>query len=164
MRDDLSLDEGGPHPASAAASCCWCLQAGDGGSSSLSHLVSLFVERSHQLWRTQDVQTWLREGAALAADIAEGKAAPEVAGGVSAADWAAVARQTFPADAGGNDYGHLRLSDFTDAVNALPREEMDAAMAAGGVGELQVGGGGAVGVGGGGGGGGTGGGGGVWGV
>ena len=58
-------------------------------------------------------------------------------GGVSAADWATVAQDSFPAD-DVNQYNHLRLSDFTDAVNMLPREEMQAAMAAGGMADVQV--------------------------
>jgi hypothetical protein len=45
-------------------------QASDHGSSSLSHLVSIFVERSHTLWRTQDVQAWLKTAAEVAADMA----------------------------------------------------------------------------------------------
>lgn len=48
------------------------LQASDHGSSSLSHLVSIFVERSHTLWRTQDVQAWLKAAAEVAADMAGG--------------------------------------------------------------------------------------------
>ncbi len=36
---------------------CWqCLQASHGGSASLEHLTSLFVERSHELWRVPDAQ------------------------------------------------------------------------------------------------------------
>lgn len=31
-------------------------EAGDGGSATLSHLVSIFVERSHLLWKAADVQ------------------------------------------------------------------------------------------------------------
>eukprot|EP00775_Hariotina_reticulata_P003344 gene3344-3620_t len=71
-------------------------KASDHGSLSLSHLVSLFVERSHQLWK-----------------------APEV--------------ESFPATER-NEYGHLRLADFSDAVHQLPAEEMQAAMAAAGQG------------------------------
>jgi hypothetical protein len=45
----------------------------------------------------------------------------------TAEDWACVARESFPA-VGRNEYGHLRLADFTDTVNALPQEEMQAVM------------------------------------
>lgn len=114
-------------------------EADDGGSATLSHLVSIFVERSNLLWKPQDVQGWMRRAADAAADAADGKAAvaspaaQQAAAGtsgpppLSAEEWAAVARESFPAgDA--NDFRHLRLSDFSDAVNALPREELAAAM------------------------------------
>ncbi|GBF99710.1 hypothetical protein Rsub_12422 [Raphidocelis subcapitata] len=110
--------------------------AGDGGSATLAHLASIFVERSHMLWKAGDVQGWMRRAADAACDAADsGAAAASGAGAgalpLSAAEWAAVAREAFPAD-GGNDFGHLRLSDFSDAVNALPREELAAAMQGGG--------------------------------
>jgi hypothetical protein len=125
-------------------------QASDHGSESLSHLMGLFVERSHSLWKAQDVQAWLRTAAEAAADVADGKPRsssssglpPNISGRVrpdevevsgSAQDWACVAAESFPAG-GRNEYGHLRLADFSDAVNALPQEEMQAAMAPGQVG------------------------------
>jgi hypothetical protein len=111
------------------------------------------VERSHSLWKAQDVQAWLRTAAEAAADVADGKPRsssssssslpPNISGRVrpdevevsgSAQDWACVAAESFPAG-GRNEYGHLRLADFSDAVNALPQEEMQAAMAPGQVGE-----------------------------
>ncbi len=122
-------------------------QAGDGGSESLSHLVSLFVERSAALWKGADVQAWLRAAAEAAADVADGLrggAAPtpvpagtrpqwpprpdaiEVQG--SASDWSAVAAEAFPP--GSNDYRHLRLADFAEAAPALPADEVRAALAA----------------------------------
>ncbi|KAI8475009.1 MAG: transcriptional repressor TCF25-domain-containing protein [Monoraphidium minutum] len=114
--------------------------AGDGGSAALGHLASIFVERSHLLWKAADA--WMRRAADAACDAADGKAAaaagPAAAAAPSAAalqlsaeEWAAVARESFPA-APDNEYGHLRLSDFSDAVAALPREEVAAAMEAGG--------------------------------
>lgn len=42
------------------------------------------------------------------------------AGGLGYADWRAVAAESFPASSA-NEYRHLRLADFSDAVNALPR-------------------------------------------
>jgi hypothetical protein len=126
-------------------------------------------------------------GAATAAAAAAGGAPP-----LSAQEWAAVAREAFPAGDGagagfgwgkgsteaglgavrrraplqagarqrpargwlslpssvpspnsppfpGNDYHHLRLADFSDAVAALPREELAAAMeGGGGLGGVQV--------------------------
>lgn len=133
-------------------------QASDHGSNSLGHLISLFVERSHQLWKAGDVLQWLQVAATAAADVADGvprKQHPnqqhqqhpnrtppsamtpdDVVVEGTAEDWACVAKESFPA-AGRNEYGHLRLADFSDAVNALPQEEMQAMMqapAAGGAG------------------------------
>ena len=120
-------------------------RADDGGSATLGHLVALFVERGHALWKAADVQGWMRRAAEAAADAADGKAtaaasAAAAAGAEGAAegaagaapplgadDWAAVARESFPAGAA-NDFRHLRVADFSDAVNALPREELAAAM------------------------------------
>jgi hypothetical protein len=110
------------------------------------------VERSHSLWKAQDVQAWLKTAAEAAADVADGKPRssssssslpPSISGRVrpdevevsgSAQDWACVAAESFPAG-GRNEYGHLRLADFSDAVNALPQEEMQAALAPGQVGK-----------------------------
>jgi hypothetical protein len=104
-------------------------------------LASLFVERSHPLWKGADVLAWLQTAATAAADVADGKArsSPQqqqqtqpAAGAVattqpddvviegSAQDWACVARESFPPTER-NEYAHLRLSDFSDAVNTLPQ-------------------------------------------
>lgn len=125
-------------------------KASDHGSNSLGHLISLFVERSHQLWKSADVLHWLQVAATAAADVADGKPRhsslptqqqtsiadmqpDDVSVEGTAEDWACVAKESFPA-AGRNEYGHLRLADFSDAVNALPQEEMQAMMAPGGPG------------------------------
>jgi hypothetical protein len=121
--------------------CCFRSQASDHGSNSLGHLISLFVERSHQLWKPADVLHWLQVAATAAADVADGKprnssssskpvssmTPDDVMIEGTADDWACVAKESFPA-AGRNEYGHLRLADFSDAVNALPQEEMQAVM------------------------------------
>jgi hypothetical protein len=133
------------------------VQASDHGSNSLGHLISLFVERSHQLWKAADVLAWLQVAATAAADVADGKprssnsssssnnpkssssmgvcmcAPDDVVIEGTAEDWACVARESFPA-AGRNEYGHLRLADFSDTVNALPQEEMQAVMQPGAAG------------------------------
>ncbi|GIM07875.1 hypothetical protein Vretimale_11930 [Volvox reticuliferus] len=103
--------------------------ATDGGSASLSHLVGLYVERSGELWKPPDLLALLRRAAAEAADVADGKVDP--ANGIGAADWKAVANESFPPSAA-NEYRHLRLADFSDAINALPREEVEAAVQGGG--------------------------------
>jgi len=84
-----------------------------GGSASLEHLVELFVERHHSLWRPAGVLTWLKAGAEAAV-----AAAP-----ASAADWALLREQAFPADER-NAYAHLLTPDFGDAATrALPPED-----------------------------------------
>ncbi|KAG1672378.1 hypothetical protein FOA52_010996 [Chlamydomonas sp. UWO 241] len=131
------------------------LRADDGGSASLSSLVNIYAERSAMLWKPPDALELLRMGAVLAAELADGRSAADAAasvsggsggsdvnaGDVSAAasaaaglspdDWACVRRDAFPSS-DVNDYRHLRLHDFSDAVSHLPREELNAAMAQGG--------------------------------
>lgn len=95
---------------------------------------------------SQDVQAWLKAAAEAAADVADGKkrrtaaAAAGFSGGPqtlnpdnivvegSAEDWACVGRESFPPSVR-NEYGHLRLADFSDTVSALPHEELQAALA-----------------------------------
>lgn len=84
-----------------------------GGSASLEHLVEIFVERHHSLWRPAGVLTWLKAGAEAAA-----AAAP-----ASGADWALLREQAFPADER-NAYAHLLTPEFGDAAaRALPPED-----------------------------------------
>lgn len=121
-------------------------------SASLAHLSNLYAERTHLLWRPPDALQLLLEGAKAAANVADGKAT--MAGGLGASDWACVREQAFPLEgpsgggkSGGggsgsgsgqrNEYSHLRLHDFSDHVSTLPREEMQAAFAAGGAAEVE---------------------------
>lgn len=48
-------------------------KASDHGNASLGHLVSLYAERSHLLWKAPDVLELLRAAADKAADIGDGK-------------------------------------------------------------------------------------------
>jgi hypothetical protein len=132
-------------------------RADDGGSASLSHLVNIYAERSAALWKPPDALELLRTGAVLAAELADGRsaadaaasvsggsggsdanagdvaAAASAAAGLSTEDWACVRRDAFPPEpSGDNQYRHLRLHDFSDAVSQLPREELNAVMAQGG--------------------------------
>ena len=88
--------------------------ASDCGSASLSHLVDIFVERHHLLWKHVQVQEWFCE----AASHAEKKGAAD---GISAADWSVVRSETFPPSPE-NEYQHLRILEFSDAVSRLPPE------------------------------------------
>ena len=83
------------------------------GSASLEHLVGLFVERHHGLWRPVAVQAWMKVCAQAAAQC----------GDSVAADYALLRRQAFPADSR-NAFAHLLLTNFSDAaVRALPAED-----------------------------------------
>jgi hypothetical protein len=81
------------------------------GSASLEHLVDLFVERHHGLWRPVAVQAWMKACAQAAAQCQAFE------------DWALLRQQAFPADSR-NAFSHLLLSNFSDAaVRALPAED-----------------------------------------
>ncbi|KAI3425283.1 hypothetical protein D9Q98_009050 [Chlorella vulgaris] len=101
--------------------------ASDGGSASLSHLLDIWVERQHLLWKAQPIQDWLRS-ACLHAATAPPSELPD---GLAAADWACVREQTWPASQD-NEYNHLRLHDYSDTVARLPPEEIHGLGGAGG--------------------------------
>lgn len=89
------------------------LGADAGGSSTLTHLTDLFVERHHALWRPEAVQSWMK--ACAKAVVSDSSAH---------ADWALLRQQAFPQDGGVNAYSHLMVSNFSDAaVRALPPED-----------------------------------------
>ncbi|KAL4430372.1 hypothetical protein ABPG77_002178 [Micractinium sp. CCAP 211/92] len=108
-------------------------QASDGGSASLAHLFDLWVERQHLLWKAQPVQDWLRAACQRAA---EGDTL-DLPDGLTAADWACVREQAFPASSE-NEYGHLRLHDFSDSVARLPPEEIHGMAGAAGAQQADV--------------------------
>ena len=69
--------------------------------------------------QAQPIQDWLRS-ACLHAATAPPSELPD---GLAAADWACVREQAWPAGTE-NEYAHLRLHDFSDAVARLPAEEI----------------------------------------
>lgn len=81
-----------------------------GNNASLSHLVDIFVERHHALWQAQAVLAWLIE----------------VSGAVDAEkdNLRMVRVAAFPPNVDENEYGHLKLYDFSDTVHRIPVEEM----------------------------------------
>eukprot|EP00897_Mesotaenium_endlicherianum_P004793 jgi/Mesen1/4341/ME000022S03629 len=95
------------------------------GSPSLEHLVELYVERNSMLWRAQDVQAWLRSGAASMVAMADKPGGSRAEGEL--ASWAIVRKEAFPSAA--NEYRHLFLHDFSDAISTLPPEEVQAMQA-----------------------------------
>jgi hypothetical protein len=93
----------------------------------------LYAEKSALLWKAAELQELLRSCATRAADMAEAgrirhAAGDDTGGGTGAQgvqlgveEWAAVRREVFPDDRGANEFGHIRVADFGDHVNALPR-------------------------------------------
>ncbi|CAD7700951.1 unnamed protein product [Ostreobium quekettii] len=102
--------------------------AGDNSSASLNHLVNIFVERNHLLWKGPRVLAWLKEGCQQAAAACTPGSAP--VGTTVPADWCCVRNEAFP-PSGTNEYRHLHLYDFSDDVPQLPAEELREAMGGG---------------------------------
>jgi hypothetical protein len=71
------------------------------------------------LKQAQDVQGWLKRACKAAVD-------GPLAG--SADDYACAREQAFPAAEADNAYRHLRTADYSDAVAALPPEELQVRM------------------------------------
>lgn len=65
--------------------------------------------------QAQDVQAWLKRACQAALD------GPLAA---SADDYACAREQAFPLEEPDNAYRHLRVADYSDAVAALPPEEL----------------------------------------
>ena len=106
--------------------------ATDGGSASLSHLVNIFVERQHLLWKAAPIQEWFLE-AAVRASAYVGAAS----GDISAEDWAVVRSEAFPISRK-NEYEHLHVFEFSDTVSRLPPELVHGLGQAGGRDQLEV--------------------------
>lgn len=90
-------------------------KAEDTGLPSLDHLIRIYVERNYLIWRLPDVQKLLKDAAlevleTLKHDTSE------------ANTWACVRKEAFPSDK--NEYGHLLVSDFSDAVATMPPENL----------------------------------------
>ncbi len=78
---------------------------------SLQHLVKLFAERNHDLWRGAEVLKWILHNAAVVAALAESEAVKHEEALVDA-----------EYDGGSNSFAHLRLDDFTDHIEQLPED------------------------------------------
>eukprot|EP00850_Spirogloea_muscicola_P014878 SM000110S18885 [mRNA] locus=s110:149940:151775:+ [translate_table: standard] len=83
----------------------------------LDHLVALYAERDHLLWRAPDAQRLLRDAAAKVTS-------PGAAAEGELMDWACVRSEAFSSAT--NDYRHLALADFSDTVSTLPPEDAQA--------------------------------------
>ncbi|XP_065859965.1 uncharacterized protein [Euphorbia lathyris] len=85
------------------------------GSSSLDHLISIYVERSYIIWRLPDLQKLLRDAALQVIETLEHNSS-------EAKDWACVRHEVFSSE--NNEYSHLMVSDFSDTVATLPPENL----------------------------------------
>lgn len=85
------------------------------GGPSLEHLVNLYVERNHLIWRVPDLQARLKSAASAVAEAAD-KDSGEVA------NWACVRQEAFPSE--NNEYRHLHVSEFSDSAPPMPPEEL----------------------------------------
>eukprot|EP00963_Diacronema_lutheri_P006472 scaffold566_cov364-Pavlova_lutheri.AAC.19 len=90
-------------------------------SASLEHLSRIFVERQHLMWKPEEILSWLRKTADLAANIEEGKEKSSFCAG----DWQVVCAEFFPPSSV-NSYQHLHLGDFSDNRALLPQEDQGA--------------------------------------
>lgn len=95
-----------------------------GGNVGLSHLVDIFVERQHLMWKSGPVQDWLLEAVQRVVAATKSGDASMLPNGVSAAGWAAVRDQAFPPTDPTNPYQHLRLHEFSESTMHLPAEEV----------------------------------------
>lgn len=97
----------------------------------LERLVDIYVERSHVLWKSPEVQEWLLEQAESIVDAARISSLEEQAHklpfGLTIADWTAVRDNAFP-PSDTNDYAHLKVHDFSDTIAQLPPEEIHGMM------------------------------------
>lgn len=92
-------------------------------SSTLAQLVAIFVERQHTLWKHREVQEWLRSVAQRAATLP----VEDLPEGLGRADWAAACEAAYPPCVTSAYQGILFLSSFSDSVDRLPPEELEAA-------------------------------------
>ncbi|KAL5863198.1 hypothetical protein ACOSQ3_000712 [Xanthoceras sorbifolium] len=82
---------------------------------SLDHLISIYVERSYIIWRLPDLQKLLRDTAQFVIETLEDNKS-------EAKDWACVREESFSSEK--NEYGHLLVHDFSDAVSTLPPDNL----------------------------------------
>ncbi|KAJ7514065.1 hypothetical protein O6H91_23G025100 [Diphasiastrum complanatum] len=90
--------------------------AATAGGPSLEHLINIYIERHHLIWRVPDLQTWLKV-AALAVVEAADKPGND---GEEIANWACVRKEAFQSEQ--NEYRHLISSEFSDSTSILPPE------------------------------------------
>lgn len=87
----------------------------DTGIPSLDHLIRIYIERSYIIWRLPDVQKLLKDAALSAIETL-------VHDESEAKTWACARKEAFPSEK--NEYSHLLVSDFSDAVATMPPENL----------------------------------------
>ncbi|TKY64179.1 Transcription factor 25 [Spatholobus suberectus] len=85
------------------------------GIPSQDHLINIYVERNYLIWRLPDLQKLLGGGAKLVIETLENNKS-------EVKDWACVRKEAFSSEK--NEYGHLLVSDFSDSLSLIPRENL----------------------------------------
>ncbi|ESW07343.1 hypothetical protein PHAVU_010G121700 [Phaseolus vulgaris] len=85
------------------------------GIPSLDHLINIYVERDYLIWRLPDLQKLLSGAAKLVIETLESNKS-------EVKDWACVRKEAFSSEK--NEYGHLLVSDFSDSLSSIPRENL----------------------------------------
>ncbi|PKA55795.1 hypothetical protein AXF42_Ash012087 [Apostasia shenzhenica] len=85
------------------------------GGPTLEHLINIYVERSYLIWRYPELQALLKEAALHVIDSLKQTT-------IEARDWACVRKEAFSSVK--NEYAHLLVSDFSDAIPTIPPEEL----------------------------------------
>ncbi|KAG5008985.1 hypothetical protein JHK87_017500 [Glycine soja] len=85
------------------------------GIPSQDHLINIYVERNYLLWRIPDLQKVLSGAAKLVIETLESNKS-------EVKDWACVRKEAFSSEK--NEYGHLMVSDFSDSLSLIPRENL----------------------------------------
>ncbi|GAQ83342.1 hypothetical protein KFL_001440290 [Klebsormidium nitens] len=86
------------------------------GGPTLEHLIDIYLERRHLLWRPQEAHDWLKQAAKNA--VTSLNTPTEKA---AADDWACVRSESFPSTE--NEYAYLPVSEFSNNTHTLPPDE-----------------------------------------
>ncbi|RZB59096.1 Transcription factor 25 isoform C [Glycine soja] len=85
------------------------------GIPSQDHLINIYVERNYLIWRLPDLQKLLSGAAKLVIETLESNKS-------ELKDWACVRKEAFSSEK--NEYGHLLVSEFSDSLSSIPRENL----------------------------------------
>lgn len=85
------------------------------GTPTTDHLINIYVERSHLVWKLPELQKLLRESTQLVIEALENNPS-------EGKDWACVRKEAFSSEK--NEYAHLLVSEFSDTVPTAPPDEL----------------------------------------